>query len=399
MKYIVLLFMILSLASCGKIQPEETNVDEEAYQNPTPVEEVAVDDGGTDLNQTLDVPFPEGDIVEQRFQQISEMYSSHSDLITSIQYKEFVGYVYEVFDTYKAMEGNHEKELGYLFDVVIPRIVINNWVLTDKIDEAEAELIIQSIKRKDFNSVEYKKLLTEKFKIYMEETRYNELIKGLTPEKLEGLKDDTAMQQFLFDPEVGVMYQVLSNRYNWNKTGIGYKPGDLEAEFVQYLDEKMVNILAILGITQDRLRDLAFDYYGVDSLENLAKSIKQQLDTMIATYPLEGNIPLDRYYRDDERDDIFVDRDTVDVYVEKLSGGDVAGFYRDMEALRLEVYMLSYLGKDRTDLDPEQGMWSSQARSDFIDPVYGKGLQNIFRLSRYLKPEPVKINLDTVIYQ
>jgi len=261
--------------------------------------------------------------------------------------------------------------------------------------DEEAELMIQSIKRKEFNSLEYKKLITERFKIYMEEKNYNPFIKNLTAEKISELKkDETALVKSLLDPYNWIIYLVLKNRYDWNKTGIWYKPAELEWELASYLNSKMQSTFSLLWYKDEDIQKLVFSDLKINSLEELAKLIKTDYDNLVLKYWLSTKMPLDREYRNDEQNDIFKDRATVDNYIAVLSDWNNKEFETDLSKLRIKMYLISYFGKDRKDLDETQWLWSSRARAEFIDPVNGDWIQNLFRLSRYMTWEEIEISFD-----
>lgn len=282
------------------------------------------------------------------------------------------------------------KKNNYIFERLIPKIVINNYVVNWRISDIEAELIIQSIKRNDLKTLEDKNLITEKFKIYFEENKFNPFVKSLdTKWMTKEQKIDLILQD-----KTWIFYTILSNRYNWNKTWIWYKPWNMEAEFTKYLDWKLNNVYWIIGVTEKDVQEAIYKKYNINSLEDLAKLIKWDFDKIVNKYKLEWKMPLERTYRDDEISDIFKDRVTVDKYTETLSWWNTSDFLKDIENIRFKMYLISYLWKDRTDLDPEQWLWSSEARSKFIDRKYWDWIQNLFRLGRYIPWEEIKIDLS-----
>lgn len=386
----------LFIFSCSKIQPEKAQVNSPQKIN-TENKELSwsLDTEWTDLNKDYWINLEEEEKISERFRVISEQYNEYWDFLRSPQYKEFVTYVHEVFEKYKSLEWDHEKELTYIFEVLIPKVVINNWVIQWKMDDKESELMIQSIKRKEFNSLEYKKLITERFKIYMEEKNYNPFIKSLTAEKISEMKNNKSLfVSNLLNPNNGIIYNVLKNRYDWNKTGIGYKPSELEWDFAKYLNDKMVTTFGILWYTDDEIKNMVFEELKVTSLEELAQSIKSDFDTLVTKYSLSTKMPLEREYRNDEQNDIFKNKSTVDNYISVLSNWNNKEFENALSNLRIKMYILSYFWKDRTDLDEEQWLWSSRARAKFIDTTYWDGVQNIFRLSRYITWEEIEIVFD-----
>lgn len=387
----LIVFLSFVVVSCSKIEPEKKSETKEVSINQTSSWEVT----GVNLDADYWVNLEEESKITERFRVISEPQTEYGEFLRSPQYKDFVEYVHEVFAKYKWLEWDYEKELTYIFDVLIPKVVMNNWVINWKMSDIEAELMIQSIKRKEFNSLEHKKLITERFKIYMEEKNYNPFIKSLTAEKISEMKkDEKVLVKNLLDPYNGIIYLVLKNRYDWNKTGIWYKPAELEWELAKYLNDKMMSTFSLLGYDDERVQELVFAEYKIDSLEWLAELIKKDYNDLVLKYGLSTKMPLDREYRNDEQNDIFKDRSTVDNYISVLSDWNNKEFESDLSKLRIKMYLVSYFGKDRLDLDETQWLWSSRARAEFIDPKNGDWIQNLFRLSRYMTWEEIEISFD-----
>lgn len=390
------IFLVILLASCSKIEPEVNQINSNQKNSTTNNEQQKAEEiEWVDLNKDYWINLEEESKISERFKAISDQYTEYWDFLRSPQYKEFVAYVHEVFDKYKNLEWDHEKELTYIFEVLIPKVVINNWVVNWKISDEESELMIQSIKRKEFNSLEYKKLITERFKIYMEEKNYNPFIKSLTSERISEMKKDKSLlMSNLLDPYNGIIYIVLKNRYDWNKTWIGYKPSELEWEFAKYLNDKMMTTFGILWYTDEEVKNMVFEELKVKSLEELALSIKNDFNSLVSKYSLNTKMPLEREYRNDEQNDIFKNVSTVNDYISILSNGNNKVFENELSQVRIKMYLLSYFWKDRKDLDEDQWLWSSRARAKFIDSIYWDGIQNLFRLSRYISPEEIEIVFD-----
>lgn len=390
------LFITFVLSSCSKIQPEINN-SKLNYSSWEIIEwnKIVWNPEWIWINSDYWVNIIEEKQIEESFKIISNQYNEYWEFLRSPQYKDFVDNIHNVFKKYKELEWNNEKELSYIFEVLIPRVVINNWFQTWKIWEEETELIIQSIKRKEFNSLEYKKLISERFKIYMEEKIYNPYIKELTAEKISEMKKDkTTFVETLLNPDRGIIYTILKNRYDWNKTWIGYKPSQLEWSFASYLNNKMVAVFWILWYTDKEVEKMVFEYYSINSLEELAWLIKNDFNFIVQKYNLVWKIPFSREYRNDEQNDIFKDKTIVDQYISTISNEKNKEFENDLKELRLKMYLISYFWKDRKDLDKDQWLWSSRARSEFIDKGFWDGVQNLFRLSRYISWEEMEIVFD-----
>ncbi len=397
-KTIILLLTIFLLFSCSKIERIEPIINNNSDLKEEIKKDKIIDfdnKGWVDLNDNKNIDLEEKELITQRFDVLAKQYNTHSDLMKSAQYKIFVEYVHEVFNKYNDIWGiAAENKNNYIFKVLIPKIVFKNYVDNWLLTEEDAELIIQSIKRNDLNTLEDKKLITEKFKIYFEENKYNPFIKNLNTSNLT--KEEKL--DLIFKEKDWVIYQVLSNRYNWNKTGIWFKPNSMEADFMDYLNKKLGNTFWVIWVSDEEVVEYAYSQYKVETLEGLAETILNDYKTIVSDYNLEWKIPLKRTYRNDERNNIFVDRATVNKYLDTLSNSDNKKFISDLEKLRFKMYLLSYFGRDRKDLDEKQWLWNSKARSDFIDETYWDWIQNLFRVTRYLPDEKVKIDLDKDIF-
>jgi len=407
-KIFIALCVLIVLTWCGKIEPinnisqnnesRKTNISTKTNDNKNDYDKKLDDKSPKlsskdwiDLNENTWIHLDEEEIIIKRFDLLANAYKNHSDLMNSIQYKNFVKYIQDIFNKYRDEWSNiSDEKNNYLFNILIPKIVIKDYVITWKISEKEAELIIQSIKRNDLNTLEDKKLLTEKFKIYFEENKYNPFVKNLN---IEGLSKEDKIKM-ITDYKEWLIYKILSNRYNWNKTWIWYKPSDMEANFMDYLDKKLETTFWIVWVTEKEVKEYIYKENNLKTLDDLWANILSDFKAIIKKYNLEWKIPLKRYYRNDERNSIFTTRENIDSYTTTLSNWDSKNFVRDIEKLRFKIYLLSYFWRNRTDLNEEQWLWSSRARSDFIDPKLWKWVQNLFRLSRYAPWEEVKIDLN-----
>lgn len=368
---------MLILVSCTKIQPIESNTQ--------------IKENWVDLNQETWIYLEEEKMIKARFELLANKYPNHNELMDSIQYEQFVLYIHEIFNKYneQGKEISEEKN-NYMFELVIPWVVFENYVWNGRISETEGELIVQSVKRNDLNTLEDKELITQKFKIYFEEKKFNPLIKNMD---FNNISKDQKIDILLKDKEWAI-YAILSNRYNWNKTWIWYKPGEMEANFMKYLNWKVKDILWVSWITENELKDYFYKKNNINSLETLWESILNDFNVLNDKYSLESQIPLKRYFRDDERNSIFKDRESVNKYIDLISWWKSEDFISELEIIRFKIYLLSYFWRDRLDLNETQWLWSSRTRSDFISEDYWKWIQNLFRLGRYLPWEEVKIDLN-----
>jgi len=132
--FIILLVFFL-LVSCEKIEPikkiedkKNDKKEELIIENKNSLSEVKED--WTDLNKRPNFTLEEEELIIKRFDLLSQKYDNHSNLVESIQYEKFVEYVYEVFEKYKKIwDKISEDKNNYIFNNLIPRIVINNYVL------------------------------------------------------------------------------------------------------------------------------------------------------------------------------------------------------------------------------------------------------------------------------
>lgn len=374
-KIFILCLIIIIFSSCQKIQPEE----KKESKNNSVITEVHTWDNFL---------WKDEKDLKEKFSTLSQRFNKYDSLIKSESYQKFVADVHLLFEKYKSEK--NEWKADYLFTKLIPALVIDNFSTTGKIkDEAEIEWIIQSIKRKDFNTIREKDLLTEKFKIYFEENFFNNFIKNLEPR--DNLTNDEFKKIFL--SEKWVFVEVLKNRYDWNKTWIWYKDKQ-EPEFAKYLNWKIETIFSQYWYTPESIEKKVFEIYAYKSLEELAKDIEKDFFELVKKYNLEWKVPFDREYRNDEQDDIFENRDNVTKYLNDITWNKLKEFENDLKTFRTKMYLISYFWRNRKDLDEEQGLWSSKARSKFISKDVWNGVQNLFRISRYISWEKIKIDLN-----
>lgn len=381
MKVIVLWLLLITLVSCNKLEPETAVKPLEVS---TKVELVK-NNASHWLVEDMDI--------RKRFEILSMQFTDYNDLLKSKQYQNFVWYVYTVFEKYREKWKIDNPALDYLNDKVITDIVYEWYVKNSRLDWAEAEIIVQSIRRNKFNTLNEKLLLTEKFKIRFEEWIYNKVIKSITSEKIIDLKhNDELLKKYLLDSNEWLFYTILSSRYDWNKTWIWYKTTSMETEFMNYLHDKFHKSLSLSWLTPGYIKEKIYWFNWYSSLDDQAKDILTDFHNIVKKYNLDKNVPLTRYYRNDERSVIFENRDSINKYINLISWSRLKEFEEDLKSIRLKVYMLSYFWRN-SELNKDNWLWSSRTRSDFIDKEYGKWVQNLFRLWRYLSDEEIKIDL------
>jgi hypothetical protein len=85
--------------------------------------------------------------------------------------------------------------------------------------DLEKDLVIQSIRRIDFNTLTDKNYYTQLMKDYVDQKYYRPILKELSG--IDAKRLDTDINYFrkvMLDTQNGIFYRIFKNRYDWNKT-------------------------------------------------------------------------------------------------------------------------------------------------------------------------------------
>ena len=316
---------------------------------------------------------------DERFKNISA-WKTYVQLIKDKDYQTWVKDINQLIE--KEKKQGHEDVVNYIYYNFIWDTVLK---YLKNYSDLEKDLVIQSIRRLDFNTLVDKNYYTQLMKDYVDEKYYKPILEEL--KNIDSKKLDTDKEYFwkiMLDPQNGIFYRIFKNRYDWNKTWIGFKPEFLENQFVDFLSQRFEQILAKLGYDKAWFKKKVFEYYNINSLKELAWLIRKDFENINKKYDLKKLwIPTDRFFRMDERRYLFKNG-----WLEKLyeSLGDRKDeFKQDVKQLRLKMYLLAYLWK-------EINLFNHKVRAKFIDPEGGPGVQNIFRVWRYVD-EVMKLDL------
>ena len=259
----------------------------------------------------------------------------------------------------------------------------------------DKELLIQWIKRQDFKTIEEKEDIVKKFKDYVIKNNFIPLdakIAGLTKELVN---DEVKFKEIFLDPISWIYYSVFSNRYNLNKTWIWFKPDDMESNVIKFLNNKLDEIYKKIGINDEIAKAKVFSIYGYTSLEDIWEDIDKDFQNILVKYDLKDKkYPVQIGYTFEERKNIFESwQENLEKYIDDLVWSKKEEFKKDLIDFRLKMYLLSHFWRNHKS-NLEQWLWSSRARSVFINSIDWKWAQNIFRLSRFITPEVTDIKLD-----
>ena len=320
--------------------------------------------------------------LENQFKNISDN-KTYVQLIKDPKYQEWVKNVNNLLESEKKQW--NEDNVNYIYYNFTSNVVLK--YLKDYTD-LEKDLVIQSIRRIDFNTLVDKNYYTQLMKDYVDQKYYKpilEELKNVDAKKLD--TDDAYFTKIMLDTQNGIFYRIFKNRYDWNKTWIGFKPEFLENQFVDFLSQRFEQILEKLWYNKTWFKKKVFEHYKIDSLEGLAKLINEDYENINKKYNLEKLwIPTDRFFRMDERRALFNNKELeTRLYVDLQKQWKLEEFKKDVKELRLKMYLLSYLGK-------EINLFNHKVRAKFINPEGGPGIQNIFRIWRYVD-EVYKLDL------
>lgn len=326
------------------------------------------------MNQLADLDIQFKDIVK---------WKTYVQIIKDKKYQDWVRKVNDLIEKYK--KEKNEDVVNYIYYKFIPLVVLK--YLPDFTD-LEKDLVIQSIRRIDFNTLTDKNYYTQLMKDYVDQKYYRPILKELSG--IDAKRLDTDINYFrkvMLDTQNGIFYRIFKNRYDWNKTWIWFKPEFLENQFVDFLSQRFEQILAKLGYDKKRFKKKVFEYYHIHSLKELADLIRQDFLKIKKKYNIDKLwIPIDRYFRMDERRFLFKNDWLHTYFYKKLAEeGKLEEFKKDIKEFRLKMYLLSYLWKDIN-------LFNDKVRANFVDPDFWPGVQNLFRLSRYVD-EVMKLDL------
>lgn len=161
--------------------------------------------------------YPQERWFRERFKSLSAGYEDPNELMKSLQFQQLAKDIRSEFTRLKQEDSEkNAKLLDYMFNQMIPFMVLDEWVKTNKTDAVRAEFILQSIKRVNFLTHEEKLRMSDKYLAYVENAFYANF---KVPEGLD-LKTDADFQKFFLDPHDGAFYKNFSIRQDISKTGV-----------------------------------------------------------------------------------------------------------------------------------------------------------------------------------
>jgi len=321
--------------------------------------------------------------LDKQFKEIVK-WKTYVQIIKDKNYQDWVKTVNQLIEKYKSQ--GKEDIVNYIYYTFIPQEVLK---YLSNFTDLEKDLVIQSIRRIDFNTLTDKNYITQLMKDYVDEKYYKPILKELSGIDAKRLDTDiNYFRKIMLDPQNWIFYRIFKNRYDWNKTWIGFKPEFLENQFVDFLSQRFEQILGRLWYDKNWFKKKVFEYYNINSLKELADLIRQDYLNIKQKYNLDKlGIPTDRFFRMDERRFLFKE-DGLHSYLYKTleKQWKLNEFKKDIKEFRLKMYLLSYLWKDIN-------LFNHKVRANFIDPELGPGIQNLFRVWRYVD-EVMKLDLN-----
>jgi len=308
----------------------------------------------------------------KEFKDLSK-WKTYTTLIKDKKYQAWVKKINNIIEEYKK-QGKKDM-VNYIYYNFIASNVLKD---LNNFSDFEKDLIIQSIRRMDFNTLTEKNNYTQLMKDYVDVTYYQPILKEVTNIDKKRLNTDNKyFYKIMLDSKTWIFYRIFKNRYDWNKTGIGFKPEFLENQFVDFLSQRFEQVLSKLGYDKAWFRKRVFEYYHINSLKDLAKLINKDFQMMKKKYNLDNLwIPTDRFFRHDERRYLFKNGGLENDIYKKL-WDKLQEFKKDIKEYRLKMYLLSYLWKD-------ENLFNDKVRAKFINPEEGGWIQNLFRTWRFV---------------
>lgn len=316
-------------------------------------------------------------IFRQKIENICKENSSMDELLTKNK-KDFTDAIQYYQDILKWKTNDQIAGFKKVMDNIIWNACYKYWATQDM------ERLAEQIRRGDYTTMADKNKITKKYiDLYLKKD-INKVLKLIKQWELnkENFTDKVLEQDNPNNP----FYLIIHNRYNWNKitdAGLWFKPKELETKFmiklIWIIDNK---ILPAVGLDRETFKKQIFKKLGISDIKWLEEKIVALFIKMKDKYHLADHLPIDRGFTKKERKKAFQDEvSLLTVYGDLLRNKD---FVSNLKKLRLYDYLLIYL-------DDTKKNWSSRYREKNM--WYWHGIQNIFRMGRYVG-EPFEFNIN-----
>lgn len=385
MKLLYILSIFLLLTSCTKIQPliSSTNIDknviEENINNESGNEKHSkvcwinsceLSDTLSEKYELWELNLPDLSYYKDRFSILLSQFPTKNKLIESSYFHEFVNDLnYDFFwckwNIYECTWSipYWKDETNYLFYIFIPLMVIDNNLNEKWWTDWEIETIIQSIKRKDFDST-----MEKEVKIYKYKEKIKKIISEIQIEKIDTNKlknDNKYFEKIILDNKNWLHDKIISEIYNIN---IDWEEEWQMDEIVDFTTWELFKLLEQLSITKELFINKIIEINTYNKKEYIIKSIISDLNKKINNLDFSYlNLPNDRYLRNDE---LYIFKNP-ELYSNQQTN-------ENLLYIRHKILLLFTLWKEEKLYDIINRLSQYNFEKKFL-------LTNIFKYSKYIK--------------
>lgn len=383
-KILIVLILISLLSSCSKIQTEDQikNNQKTSYKW---IETCWIN--SCNLKIFLEEEYkkwklnlPNLDKYRERFKTLLDIYKNKDELIASSDFQKFASDINKDFfwcewDIYKCSWTNPYwyNETNYLFYIFIPNMVVDEYIIKRWLKEADAETVIQAIKRKDFVSYEEKEVKIELYK-----KQLKDLIKTMDLSKIDKnrlWKDLNYFNEIIMHPVTWIHDNIIKEIYSIK---IDWEEWDQIDRIVSITLNEFYDLMNKLWISKEKIISNIRQTYWFksnDINEDLIKRLGIKIKLMNKTYNLDWKIPSDRYFRNDE---LYVfTKENRDLFIQNLSEWEIDNFNKDSLYIRHFILLLFNLGREQDLYFLTDRLKKENFEEKFI-------LTNVFKYSKYI---------------
>lgn len=306
-KVISILLISFILASCTKIQPENTQKKDTWSIQPKEIvnKKETFDCGIISCNQKDyllvlkdwgNLVLPNLEYYQKRFWVLIERYKTYNALVSSQDYQKFVEDInidffncsWDFRYCEKTQKKYGENEMNYLFYIFLPQMVIEEYEKRWIHDMIMIEDVIQSIKRKDYTIWEIKSSVIDDYSQKLEKKYKNYSFWDIDTQKLK--TDNEYFKQIILWNGDGIFYQILNETQEVNLNWISEEQMELILEETFNVFFKQIETL---WLTKK-------DFYDKLPKEKIESELKEKVNAFVKKYNLTSKLPNDRFLRNDE---------------------------------------------------------------------------------------------------
>lgn len=369
MKIFIIFIILFSLYSCEKIKPEIKQVEKKQSNMEACWVTSCLFKEDIENKIFTNKDIPNLDKYTKILSNILISKKDKNELISSIDFQNFANILNKDFfwcdwNIYKCKSDHlNEETKNYLFYIWIPRIVLSLNLEEQWWSSPDIEVVIQSIKRKDFKSSYQKDLEIRKYI-----KNIDELISTIDLSKIDTDKlktDNLYFYNTILHPKHWIHDNIVKNIYSIN---IDWEEENQLAEIVDYTTKSFFDTINKLGISKELFIRKIYEINNYNKENNIISEIIKELEEVSNKIDnSEYNVPINRYFRNDE---LYI----FDWINEKLTEKSE----KELLYIRHKVLLLFNLWKEEKLYELTNRLKKYNFENMFI-------LTNFFKYSKYIK--------------